>query len=400
MHKSILELTGIEARAFFLKHESYCNFDLPQYFTFSALLNTLSRGLESKKLSDYFNPSLKPHDCEEVNYTFLANKDSKFGWRPLQLIHPALYVSLVHSITEESYWSLIVDRFKEFSANPKIKCYSIPAQSEDMQSDRANMVVNWLRKVEVQSIELALKYQYVLHTDISDCYGSIYTHSIPWALHGQKFAKDNRKAICIGNCIDLDIRRMSFNQTNGIPQGSVLMDFIAEMVLGYADMELSTKITNDKIQDYEIIRYRDDYRIFSNNPQDAERITKLLTEVLIGLGMRLNSQKTFLSVDVITDAVKPDKLYWNQQKNSTENIQKHLLLIHDLALKFPNSGSVVKALQQFYEKVEKIGEIENCRVLISIIVDIAYKNSRTYPIAVAILSKLIVDEFWNTEEIL
>jgi hypothetical protein len=32
---------------------------------------------------------------------------------------------------------------------------------------------------------------------------------------------------------------MNYGQTNGIPQGSVLMDFIAEMVLGYIDECLS-----------------------------------------------------------------------------------------------------------------------------------------------------------------
>jgi hypothetical protein len=35
------------------------------------------------------------------------------------------------------------------------------------------------------------------------------------------------------------MRGMNFSQTNGIPQGSVLMDFIAEMVLGYIDERLS-----------------------------------------------------------------------------------------------------------------------------------------------------------------
>lgn len=31
---------------------------------------------------------------------------------------------------------------------------------------------------------------------------------------------------------------MQYGQTNGIPQGSVLFDFIAEIVLGYADLLL------------------------------------------------------------------------------------------------------------------------------------------------------------------
>jgi len=66
----------------------------------------------------------------------------------------------------------------------------------------------------------------------------------------------------LGNVIDDNLRNMTYGQTNGIPQGSVLMDFIAEIVLGYTDLELSHKINQLKIEDYQIIRYRDDYRIF------------------------------------------------------------------------------------------------------------------------------------------
>lgn len=87
---------------------------------------------------------------------------------------------------------------------------------------------------------------------------------------------------------------MSYGQSNGIPQGSVLMDFIAEIVLGYADLELSRSIEKynieqhqeqNKIQEYKIIRYRDDYRIFANSQNDVVKIAKLLTEVLQQLNL-------------------------------------------------------------------------------------------------------------------
>jgi len=183
---------------------------------------------------------------------------------------------------------------------------------------------------------------------------------------------------------------MSFGQTNGIPQGSVLMDFIAEMILGYADLELTGKINQTKIQDFQILRYRDDYRIFSNNPQEAELITKLLTEVLIDLGMRLNAQKTLVSNNVVRDSIKPDKLYWMAAKKGAKSIQEHLLLIHSLSEKHPNSGSLPKALGKFHSRIDSITKTtQNVQVLASILVDIMYKNPRIYPIASAILSKLL-----------
>ena len=312
--------------------------------------------------------------------------------RPFQLIHPAIYVSLVHNITEEANWNTIVARFEQFAANPKIKCYSIPLESDGIQSDKATTVTQWWQSIEQQSIELALKFEYVLHTDITDCYGSIYTHSIPWAIHTKPIAKlpANRNDFSlIGNMIDKHLRDMAFGQTNGIPQGSVLIDFIAEMVLGYADIELTKRIQLISIQDYQIIRYRDDYRIFSNNPQDAELIAKILTEILIELGMRLNAQKTLVSNNVIRDSIKPDKMYWIAEKNGSRSIQKYLLLIHSLSDKFPNSGSLTKALGEFFSRVKNLTELNDIRVLVSVLVDIMYKNPRTYPIASAILSKLL-----------
>lgn len=396
---SILEFNHTEAREFLLKEESYFNFDLPPYFVFKNLLEDLSQEFDGNTIEDFYrnhhptsgNPQRPfPSELEGVNYTLLNNKDGKYAWRPFQLIHPALYVALVHKITEENNWALTLDRFQEFQSNPKIKCKSIPLESEDNLSDKATAVSNWWQEIEQESLVLSLKFSYMMQTDISDCYGSIYTHSIPWALHTKPFAKTHRSYIYVGNAIDKYVRDMNNGQTNGIPQGSVLMDFIAEMILGYADLKLSELIEESSIEDYEIIRYRDDYRFFTNNPQDAEKITKFLTEILIGLGMRLNTDKTASSSNIIKDAIKPDKLYWNTAKTTAKSIQNHLLLIHGLSAKYPNSGSLRKALDKFYHRIKNLNStVENIHVLISILIDIAFKNPRTYPSACAILSKLL-----------
>lgn len=396
----ILDINNTDARQYFLKEESYFNFDLPTYFVFENLLQAVSAQIGGHDLqtlySTYTNGQARtkrhsPAEFEEVNHKFLNNRDGKFAWRPFQLIHPALYVSLVNKITEQANWNLIVARFAQFQANPNIRCYSIPLRSDSQQSDRATSISQWWQAIEQQSLELGLKYEYVLHTDISDCYGSIYTHSVPWAIHTKQTAKAQRRDLnLIGNVIDKHLQDMAYGQTNGIPQGSVLMDFIAEIVLGYVDLELSDRIQQADLQDYEIIRYRDDYRIFSNNPQIAEHITKLLTEILVELGMRLNAQKTIVSTNIIKNSIKPDKLYWISSRKGAKGIQEHLLIIHKLSEEYPNSGSLSKALGKFYNRIKGITETsQNIKVLVSILADIMYKSPRTYPIASAILSKLL-----------
>jgi len=251
----------------------------------------------------------------------------------------------------------------------------------------------WLHEVEQQSIALSLEYEYLFHTDIVDCYGSIYTHSIAWAIHTKEIAKIhmNREDVnLIGVAIDKHIQAMSNGQTNGIPQGSILMDFIAEIVLGYVDSELTLRIKNKQLKDFKILRYRDDYRIFVNNPETGKEIIKFLSEVLADVGMKINSEKTKYSNNVVYDSIKADKLFFIQNYKYTKNIQNELLVINNIADNYPNSGSLIKLLQNFFKRIECWGcTNQNIEAMIGILMNIAYKNPRTYPITSSILSKFL-----------
>lgn len=414
--KTLLELNNNEARNFFLKKESYSDIDLPKYYNFQPLLEALSND------SNVNNIPLDKAKClNDVNYKLLTNKDGKYAWRPLQLLNPVIYVNLVNLITKEYNWNIIIKRFKKFQENENIKCYSIPITTNETNTKASN-IINWWQQIEQKSLELSLDFDCFMNTDISDCYSSIYTHTIPWALHGEKRIKNDflnpstPKKQFLGNKIDTRIQAMQFSQTNGIPQGSTLMDFIAEIILGYADAKLSYKIKNynkkeskNKIEEYHILRYRDDYRIFATNQQTLIKIAKLLTETLFELNFKINSQKTYLSDNIVRDVVKPDKLYWNEAKQGEKSLQKHLFLIHTLSEKHPNSGSLTTALTKFLEERVypiKLFKEENSKVLVSILVDIAFKNPRTYPVITAILSKILsleidkltVDKIFNSIE--
>ncbi|MFH1654121.1 MAG: RNA-directed DNA polymerase [Pseudomonadota bacterium] len=394
--KNILSLNSKEAREFFLKEEKYFTTKLPPYFTFSELLKNLSDKLDGGNLSDYYKKisnenkkekSLKPEDFEKVNYLLINNKNGKYAWRPLELIHPALYVSLVHNITSNGNWKIIQ---KRFNGNSCVECMSIPVVSEGEKYDESEQNIHFLGTVEKKSIELALDYEYIFHTDILHCYGSIYTHSIAWALHTKPIAKKNRSDKLLGNVIDRHLQGMSYGQTNGIPQGSVLMDLVAEIVLSYADELLSDKLSKFEEKDYKILRYRDDYRVFVNNPQVGEEIIKGLSEVLADLGMQLNAQKTSYSKDIINNSIKPDKFYSIVNSEISEDIQRELFNIKDLSMRFPNCKTLYKRLKNISEKILTDESPKyDLQMLISMVVDLALNNSNTYPAASAILGKLI-----------
>ncbi|MGU9951225.1 MAG: RNA-directed DNA polymerase [Gammaproteobacteria bacterium WSBS_2016_MAG_OTU1] len=191
---------------------------------------------------------------------------------------------------------------------------------------------------------------------------------------------------------------MNSGQTNGIPEGSVLMDFIAEMILGYADSEISQKLNSENfdvfnIYDYKILRYRDDYRIFVNNPKDGAKIIKIISEVLLDINMKLNASKTIKSEDLITDSVKVDKLSWMINKQSDSNPYSYLMLIYNHAKKFPNVGGLISILDKYSEWLENkmTQELQEHQILslISIATNIACNNPKTCPSCTTILSILL-----------
>ena len=391
--QNILHLSQSEACEFFMKHNSYCSSELPPYISFEPILENIDSYLKGKKISDFFANDSDPKTVDNINHIIFHNKDGRYAWRPIQLIHPVLYVSLVHRITEDSNWETICNRFKVFSQIDKIECTSIPIISNEDEKIKQKQILHWWETTEQESIKKSLDYEYLIHTDISNCYGALYTHSVTWAILNIEEAKEkeNRQnKRLIGNIIDTHLQQMSYGQTNGIPQGSVLMDFIAETVLGYIDTLLSKKLAENKMIDYHIIRYRDDYRIFINSLRDGEKIIKCMSEILMVFGMTLNPNKTKPTSQVIKGAIKIDKLYWLQQKEWIQSLQKHLLLIHDLSIKFPNSGSLIINLGKFYDRIEKKRKKpKDIYQLISIVVDITYHNPKTYQVSAPIISQLI-----------
>ncbi len=391
--ESILDLSSSEARKFFLDQKSYCNINLPTYFDFQPLIDAIADSgfvpeATPLKLEKLFTQSFKKEKADDVNFQFYANKDGEFAWRRLQLINPIAYVYLVFQITKDSNWKLILKRFKFFQKNPLITCCSIPI-SKFESNNKADNVMGWWQDVEQKSIELSMDYTYMFVTDISNCYGSFYTHSIAWAIHGEEYAKKHQKETNLGNIIDSVISHISYGQTNGIPQGSVLMDFIAEIILGYVDSLLSIRLRQEKVDNYRILRYRDDYRIFTNEKEMAIKIAKLLTEVLAEVNLTINASKTSISDNIIHDSVKHDKMSF-LEKNEPDTVQKRLLILHKMSLDFPNSGSVEKGLAKVADSLSLVQLAkENLESILAILVDISFRNPRTYPIVVVLIGKIL-----------
>ena len=388
--KRLVDLSNEEARVHFLKGSSYFNGDFPQYISFEPILREVAKVLNGGHYNQF--KSANPNDLSNVNYNFIANKDGKFAWRPLELIHPVIYVSLVNLICEQAKWESIKTRLGEFEGGV-VDCCSAPVMSVDHQTDVAAQIRSWWQSVEQRSLTYSLEFSHLLHTDVTDCYGSLYTHSISWALHGLEEAKNNKgKNSLLGNKIDSHVQDSRYGQTNGIAQGSVLMDFVAEIVLGYVDELINSEIGESK--DIRILRYRDDYRIFANGDERAEAVLKIVSDKLRSVGMKLGVSKTFSCRNVVEGSIKPDKLAGIELQDlgtaNAKTIQKQLLRLHSFGQRFPNSGALRRLVSEFHTSISKQDETpDDLDVQVAIATDIAFVSPATFPAVAGILSHLI-----------
>jgi hypothetical protein len=388
----ITNLDNIKAREFLLREDSFFNFELPPYFNFSNLIKKIQKILEKElknnriKLEEVKRNFIEIEDY--ANYKIFINKDGRYSWREIEIPNPYLYVLLVYKITEKQNWDFLVSKFKEFEKCEKIICSSIPVFDKNNSNNKKTQILNWLKNIEKESIKLSLEYDYLIETDISNFYPSIYTHSISWALHGKDIAKkEKRNNNLLGNLIDNLIQSMRYGETRGIPQGSILFDFISEIILGAIDLEL-----NEKIKDFDvkILRYRDDYRIFVNEQSTGEKVLKILTEKLSKYHLQLNSNKTSFSSDIIKASFKEAKFSWILKDfKRDDDLLKYFLRIYEHSKQFPNSGNILTVMGSFYSNFKRIKIKEDPEIIISILTEIAINNPKIYPVFAAYISKLL-----------
>ncbi len=196
-------------------------------------------------------------------------------------------------------------------------------------------------------------------TDITNCYGSINPQSIEWALLCKNTKRENHENKVQAESIQKYLCALQHGHNIGIPQGSALFDFVAEIVLGYSDLLLHEALQKKKIKGYEILRYRDDYRVFCNDKDTLEQISFTLQAVLEGLNFRMNSKKTKISDSIVIDAIKPDKLFYifntpifNKKGVDFDSFEKHLLYILMFGRKYPNGSQLKTLLSDIDKRIE------------------------------------------------
>lgn len=359
--KNILSLNHTEAMDFFLKSEQYHGFELPEYFVFDDLLQNVKNAVGKTPYEECLQEGMSPELLSDVNLDILLNKDGRYAVRPIILANPFLYYFLVRDICNEQSWTVIKLLFEKFNV-PHITSCALPVIPKEKEPfHKSTTILNWWSTMEQRSIELSLEYRYMFVTDITNCYGSVNPQAFDWAFSFKDTEYEQKAKNPIAKNIQKFLRAFQQGRNIGIPQGSAIFDFIGEIILGYSDLLLHEAIRKEGITtSYEIIRYRDDYRIFCNDKDVLEKISYILQHILESLNFRMNSKKTKISESIVTDSIKADKLAYiyntpifNKKGVDFDSFEKHLLYILMFARQYPDSGSIKTMLSDIDKRIEE-----------------------------------------------
>lgn len=184
------------------------------------------------------------------------------------------------------------------------------------------------------SANIRSKSRYILKADVSRFYHSIYTHSIPWALHTKEASKLDRSPNLFGNSIDKATRDSQDQQTMGIPIGPDTSLVIAESIMTCIDNKMSEKFSLNGL------RYIDDIHLGFRSLGEAEDSLSYLQELLNEFELALNPLKT----EVIELPESFENLGISELRSynfrDSDNLQKSDLLHYfnlafDFAKKYP-----------------------------------------------------------------
>jgi hypothetical protein len=128
--------------------------------------------------------------------------------------------------------------------------------------------------------------RFVLRSDVSQFYPTLYTHAVPWALHSKSFAKANIRKTKRDE-LDRALRDGSSGQTIGIPIGPDTSFVVAEIVLAAVDALLIQKVPS--LREF---RYLDDYEAAFESRSEAEEAQFYLESALGDFELVLNPFKT------------------------------------------------------------------------------------------------------------
>lgn len=322
--------------------------------------------------------------------------------RTFGIINPEIHSDMAYLIAR--HWKTII---KTIFHPENIVCpYAFPIPVDRKNPGKigrqrsGRMIYEFIEMAENDLATEAYKFRCLVKTDVKNFYPSIYTHSIPWALHGKNYIRKAKRRYdysFVGNKLDRLFQSANDQRTNGIPIGPVVSDLIAEIVLSGCDRVLSRKLKQFKIQDVIAVRYKDDYRILCKDESTAKSCVKALQSSLKEYNLELNEEKTTIS-PLPEGIFRPWKSMYHaanprpKRRYSYDRFKETYLSVISIDKQCPGTGVIDRFLSDIVTKKDRLRVVvdqKNLPKILSLLLLLAQQRIKAFPKVLGILEAII-----------
>lgn len=321
-------------------------------------------------------PSFTQRTSKSCRYSLPKGKMTR---RLLSIPNPLHYIKLCKVLDEEwIYLRGLISSSQISLTIPSVRARSLRALSRKFS----------FKDISEKIINSSTSSRYLLRTDISRYYSTIYTHSIPWAIHTKPVAKVHKRDMTyVGNRIDTAIQNSQDGQTNGIPVGPDTSLLISELLCSSMDKE----VINIKYKS--AFRYIDDYFLFFDSLSDAEKAFIELHKIIRGYELELNPYKT--KIIKLPELLEPQwvSLLDSSPRNSS-GLLSYISKIFEYSKMFPEDEVIKYGLSKI--KDMRVGESQK-HILVSFLLNVIMHEPSAIPLASEMLVSINKDHNVSTQ---
>lgn len=202
--------------------------------------------------------------------------------RSFGIPNPLTYQALCFCL--KNHWNEIQNYFREKTSYQEHKISQVHIRKMFSSKSLFRMnYKNW-KTSDTANIDFLIGSKYLVTADISTCFPSIYTHSIPWALAGKTVAKQQKNHNSWYDEIDTATRNINSKETKGLLIGPHTSNILSEIILVAIDKELYDK-------NYKYIRHIDDFTCYVSSYEEGQQFIIDLKNELDKFNLLLNFKK-------------------------------------------------------------------------------------------------------------
>lgn len=281
--------------------------ELPPCFSTCRFTPEIAKELAAIRLTD---------ERKALQFDLVEYKATRFNNVPrtLSLIHPLAYSRILTTLNanRDEILELMEDGNSAITAEEHNDGRMFIMNYEDHETKTK------------ATLDISFGAAFRAHADVANCFGSIYTHSLEWAIVGYEEAKkklqDRGAPKHWSSELDTVLRSAKRKETTGLPIGPATSSIAVEIILAAVDKELANR--------FRFVRYIDDYTAYCATHIEAQEFIRALNIALSQYRLSLNLNKT-----KITELPEPlveswvtklnNAMPWKMEPNGTLSLYTH-----------------------------------------------------------------------------